>query len=191
MAEKRPLRGSATAGANWYYNNWDFNALGTIYRKQTGEDIFKSFEQHIAGPIGMEDFSASRGRYVTENVSIHQAYPFFLSTRDLARFGQLFLDGGKWRGQQVVPTAWVAASTKSYSDTDRSDRGYGYMWWTLKDARWGGGAYFAAGNYGQLLAVIPAKRLVVAQTVDRQQNPRGVRSSDFLKVLSLIVEAAP
>jgi hypothetical protein len=43
MEKKRPPRGSHPPGSFWYYNKWDFNALGTIYRKSTGEDIFLSF----------------------------------------------------------------------------------------------------------------------------------------------------
>jgi CubicO group peptidase (beta-lactamase class C family) len=107
MAAKRPQRGSHAPGSFWYYNNWDFNALGTIYRKATGEDIFKSFEQRIARPLGMEDFAARDGQYVTEPQSIHQAYPFRLSARDAARFGLLFLNGGQWREQQIIPAAWI------------------------------------------------------------------------------------
>jgi CubicO group peptidase (beta-lactamase class C family) len=114
MAAKRPQRGSHAPGSFWYYNNWDFNALGTIYRKATGEDIFKSFEQRIARPLGMEDFAARDGQYVTEPQSIHQAYPFRLSARDAARFGLLFLNGGQWREQQVIPAAWIKESTATY-----------------------------------------------------------------------------
>jgi len=54
----RPPRGAHPPGTFWYYNNWDFNALGTIYQKQTGSDIFDSFDKVIARPIGMQDFTA-------------------------------------------------------------------------------------------------------------------------------------
>jgi CubicO group peptidase (beta-lactamase class C family) len=62
MKTKRPERGSHPHGTFWYYNNWDFNALGAIYRKATGEDIFVSFADHIGQRIGMEDFTASDGQ---------------------------------------------------------------------------------------------------------------------------------
>ncbi|WP_230980479.1 serine hydrolase domain-containing protein [Oryzicola mucosus] len=89
IRRNRPQRGSHAPGTFWFYNNWDFNALGTIYRQQTGEDIFESFAQRIAIPIGMQDFSARDGSYVSERHSNHPAYPFRLSARDAARFGQL------------------------------------------------------------------------------------------------------
>jgi len=56
--EKRAtVRGSHAPSAFWFHNNWDFKALGTIYRQHTGEDIFQSFAQCVAAPIGIKDFS--------------------------------------------------------------------------------------------------------------------------------------
>lgn len=191
MRKKRPARGSHPPGSFWFYNNWDFNALGTIYRQATGGDIFTSFAERIARPIGMEDFSARDGRYVLEGASRHAAYPFSLSARDAARFGLLILRGGKWGDRQVVPAAWVRESTTAYSETDRPGRGYGYLWWTLPADSWGTGALLASGYGGQLIAIIPAKQLVVVQTVDPRDNPKGVRTSTFLEVLRQVAAAAP
>ena len=89
--DRRPPRGSHAPGTFWYYNNWDFNALGTIYRRLMGEDIFEGVERRIAKPIGMQDFSAADGRYVLHRSSSsnHPAYHMTMSARDLARFGLL------------------------------------------------------------------------------------------------------
>ncbi|MFK0333788.1 serine hydrolase domain-containing protein [Rhizobium sp. NPDC090275] len=191
IRQKRPERGSHAPSTFWSYNNWDFNALGTIYRQQTGEDIFQSFAQRIAQPIGMQDFSARDGKYVAERHSSHPAYPFRLSARDAARFGQLFLDGGRWSGRQVIPSSWVKASTTAYSSTDRGRMGYGYLWWTLNPDVFGPGAALASGYGGQAIAIVPSKHLVVAQTVDPTQNAKGVRTSHFIKLLQQLAAAAP
>ncbi|UXN58761.1 serine hydrolase domain-containing protein [Phyllobacterium zundukense] len=191
MRRNRPERGSHSPGSFWFYNNWDFNALGTIYRQQTGEDIFQSFAQRIAAPIGMEDFSARDGRYVAERQSVHTAYPFNLSASDAARFGQLFLDGGRWDGKQVIPAAWVKESTTAYSHTDRGSMGYGYLWWTLNPDVFGRGAALASGYGGQAIAIVPSKRLVVVQIVDSTQNAKGVRTSHFISLLQRLAAAAP
>ena len=191
MRRNRPERGSHAPSTFWFYNNWDFNALGTIYRQQTGEDIFQSFAQRIAQPIGMQDFSARDGKYVAERHSSHPAYPFRLSARDAARFGQLFLDGGRWSGRQVIPASWVKASTTAYSSTDRGSMGYGYLWWTLNADVFGPGAALASGYGGQAIAIVPSKHLVVAQTVDPAQNAKGVRTSHFIKLLQQLAAAAP
>ncbi|MFC6444494.1 serine hydrolase domain-containing protein [Shinella zoogloeoides] len=191
IRQKRPERGSHAPGSFWFYNNWDFNALGTIYRQQTGEDIFQSFAQRIARPIGMEDFSAHDGSYSLEKSSVHPAYPFAMSARDLARFGQLFLNGGQWNGQQIVPAAWVRESTTALSQPSDHNSGYGYMWWTLRSDHWGQGGAFNAGYGGQVVAYVPEKRLVIVQTVDPGQNRRGIEMRDFFQLMRKIAAAAP
>lgn len=190
MQRRRPERGSHAPGTFWYYNNWDFNALGTIYRNATGEDIFQSFAQRIAQPLGMEDFSARDGRYVEESASIHPAYLFKMSARDLARFGLLYLNGGRWNGTQIVPAEWVSESTRSYSATNHAERGYGYLWWSWSDDEvWGKGAFMALGHGGQIIAVVPSRRLVAVETVDLSQKPGGVRVLDFRDLVRTIAAA--
>jgi CubicO group peptidase (beta-lactamase class C family) len=107
MAKQRPARGSHEPGTFWYYNNWDFNALGTIYEQLAKARIFNSFDQHIARLVGMEDYKPGDGRYVREPESVHPAYAFSMSARDLARFGLLFLNRGRWKDKQIIPAAWV------------------------------------------------------------------------------------
>lgn len=191
MRRNRPERGSHAPGTFWFYNNWDFNALGTIYRQKTGEDIYQSFGKRVAQPVGMQDFSAQDGKYVSEQQSIHPAYPLRLSARDAARFGQLYLDGGRWNGREVIPASWVKASTMAYSSTDRGSMGYGYLWWTLNPDVFGPGAALASGYGGQAIAIVPMKHLVVVQAVDPTQNAKGVPTSHFVKLLQQLTVAAP
>jgi CubicO group peptidase (beta-lactamase class C family) len=96
----------------------------------------------------------------------------FLRTRDTVKIGQMYMDDGRWNGQQIVSSAWVAASTQSYTDLGWSEPetrdwqvdGYGYQWW-IGHFDHGDQVYdtFAALGYGQqLVMVIPALELVVA-----------------------------
>jgi len=101
----RPPRGSHAPGTFWYYNNWDFNALGSIYEKAVGKSIFEAFEGQIAGPLEMQDYRVSDGRYERGSDSLHAAYLFKMSARDLVRFGLLYLNGGQWKDRQVIPAA--------------------------------------------------------------------------------------
>jgi CubicO group peptidase (beta-lactamase class C family) len=64
MAVARPARGSYSPGTFWYYNNSDFNALGTIYEQETKASIFEEFKSRIADPLEMEDFRIADGSYV-------------------------------------------------------------------------------------------------------------------------------
>ena len=61
MAKQRPARGSHEPGTFWYYNNWDFNALGTIYEHATGSGIYDALDRLIARPIGMQDYDRRMG----------------------------------------------------------------------------------------------------------------------------------
>lgn len=171
MARARPARGSYSPGAFWYYNNWDFNALGEIFQKLTGTNIFEDFYSRIAKPIGMNDFVALDGRFTTaaegNTVAGDSKYPnyiFSMTARDMARFGYLYLRKGKWENVQVVPADWVTRSTTSYSHLDTSSQlgqqtGYGFLWWTTD---WG---YSALGASGHMIAVIPEKDLVIVHRV--------------------------
>ncbi|WP_343313875.1 serine hydrolase [Brucella sp. BE17] len=190
MRRRRPERGSHAPGSFWFYNNWDFNALGTIYREKTGEDIFESFTQHIATPLDMQDYATANGRYVLEKHSVHPAYTFRMSARDMARFGSLYLNDGQWQGKQIVPAAWVQESLTPHSATGRGRFGYGYLWWTLNPDNFGPGAAVASGYGGQRIAVIPARKMVIVQTVANTRTG-SIRTSHFVALLRQIAGNAP
>ncbi|MBR0720847.1 serine hydrolase domain-containing protein [Bradyrhizobium manausense] len=183
----RPPRGSHSPGTFWYYNNWDFNALGAIYEKATGSNVFDSFEKLVARPLGMQDFTARDGTFIGDHSSLFPAYVFSMSARDLARFGLLFLNKGRWNDVPVIPSQWTAESTKTYSETDRKDRGYGYLWWILDGGTWGRDAIFANGYGGQLIVIVPEKRLVAVQVVELDQSQKGIHSATFLDLVRQIV----
>src|SRR5262245_55803735 len=86
---RAPARGSQKHGTYFLYNNWDFNALGTIFEQETGVNIYDAFEEDLARPIGLQDFNraAQRKSAGPPGRSRHPAYHFDLSTRDLARVG--------------------------------------------------------------------------------------------------------
>jgi CubicO group peptidase (beta-lactamase class C family) len=194
MEERRPERGSHAPGTFWYYNNWDFNVLGVLLRRATGEDTFAAVDQYLARPLQMQDFTPADGRYVTADISEHPAYPMRFTACDLARFGWLYLNAGRWRDQQVVPAQWVAESTKAYSDANPGI-GYGYMWWvSTKGVQFrtqvGPGAFSARGHGGQYIVVAPAHRVVVVHMYDRLKY-RSLELGEFGNLLRVIFDAAP
>lgn len=130
---RKEINLSATLGQLGIDDNWDFNALGTIYESATHDSIYHSFDERIARRIGMEDYVFKDQEYITGPDSIHRAYPFRMTARDMARFGLLYLREGRWRDQQIIPNSWVRESTTAYSVADGNTRdgysGYGYLWW--------------------------------------------------------------
>jgi CubicO group peptidase (beta-lactamase class C family) len=129
MTANRPARGSAAPGSRWFYNNWDFNALATIYQRQTGMDVFEGFRSTLAAPLGLEDFRRQDGVFVREpHRSRHPAYEFRLSARDLARIGQLVVQNGRWEGRDLVSAEWLADSLRVRTPFNEGG-GYSYLWW--------------------------------------------------------------
>ena len=195
MKAMRPPRGSHEPGTFWYYNNWDFNALGTIFDQLSGEEnIYTAFEERIAEPIGMQDYDPEELAYGYEPYSMHPYYGFWLSTRDAARFGLLFLHNGRWGDQQVVPEDWVRESTAMHSAIGPQS-GYGYMWWVGEGAGAfpnvdeGPGSYYASGAYGQAIIIMPARNLVVVHRADALAGD-SVADEKIGTLLWLILDAA-
>lgn len=121
MLKSMPERNSHIPNEAYYYNNWGFNVLGHILELKTGKSLYTLFNEHIARPLNMsysgqftqkivnsdvEDFKIPEvdGFYQYEmHKSKYPAYHFRLSTKDLARYGQLYINQGKWQNKQVVP----------------------------------------------------------------------------------------
>src|SRR6202050_5703032 len=196
MEEKKPPRGSHAPGTFWYYNNWDFNALGYIYEQGTGKKIFDAFYRQIAQPIQMQDFRAHDGHYFTGTDTRFPAYPIEMSARDLARFALLYLHGGKWNGTPIAQQDWVKASTRPYSDSESG--GYGYLWWTGDSASgapqeivFPKGSFWAEGSLGQYAVVVPSLDLVVVNRVDEKMTKRAVHKPEMAHMVRMVVAAAP
>ena len=194
MKKKRPKRGSHAPGTHWYYNNWDFNALGTIFENETGMTIGHAFYEWIAKPIGMLDFRPTDVTYKKEKVSEHAAYPFWISTRDLARFGVLYLNQGRWKNEQIIPEQWIKESTSAH--TKWGKEGYGYMWWVPREED-----FFASGFGGHYLGISTKQNLVVVNRVNSGKEGKDsiiwylfgkkVSQDEFSKLVNLIFKASP
>jgi CubicO group peptidase (beta-lactamase class C family) len=176
MKKNRPARGSHAPGTFWYYNNWDFNVLGTIFEKKTGLKIGEAFYQRIAKPIGMQDFNPGDVYYIAGPISVHPAYPFEITARDLARFGLLYLRHGRWNDKQIVPEAWVEKSSHANEMVKVNGvdgGGYEYLWWV----DYGGvhfpevsvpGIFSARGVGAHYLFIIPTLDMVVVHRTDNE-----------------------
>ncbi|MCM3713488.1 beta-lactamase family protein [Alkalihalobacillus oceani] len=195
MRWRRPERELHLPGSYFYYNNWDFNVLGTIFNNLTGKDLFDEFYHKIALPLGMEDFEPEDGSYKYElRRSLHPSYLFRMSARDMARFGQLYLQNGQWEGKQIIPEEWVEVSTQAHAHAPSSNEyGYGYMWWVAEKEFADVGLYSAVGRYGQSIDIVPEKNLVFVHRVNSDRffnrTVRYVSSSQRLQLLSMILDA--
>ncbi|SFI01854.1 CubicO group peptidase, beta-lactamase class C family [Tindallia magadiensis] len=196
MSLTRPPRSSYPPGTHFYYNNWDFNVLGTILNQQSQSDLFYEFHQKIAIPLGMEDFSLENTWYQFEsNKSLHPSYLFRISARDMARFGQLYLQKGKWEDVQMISSEWIETSTKVHAVPEGFTLyGYGYLWWVAQQGEWEElGLYSAIGRYGQSIDIIPEKNILFVHRMDSDMALfpflNQVTNHQRLYLLNLILDA--
>ena len=162
-------------GEQWQYVSIDTHVIGMVIRGATGRSVPELLEDKIIGPMGLE----AGPYYVTDGYGVAFVLGGLnLRTRDYARFGQMFLDGGRWNGQQIVPEDWVTASTTPSAPTAAGELQYGYQWWAPKDAR--EGEFFGIGVYGQYVYVDRAKGVVIAMnSSDRLFKQDGVTDGNI------------
>ena len=157
-------------GTVWAYNNWDYNTLTTIFETRTGLKVGEAFRNEIARPAGMQDYTVSAVTYISApDLSRHKAAAFRMSARDLASFGQLYLNKGRAKDQQIIPASWVDRITTDFARTGRDDLrwGHGYLWWiTSPKTGLPEGSFWAWGLGNQALFIIPAWDTVVVHQSD-------------------------
>lgn len=143
-------------GSHMHYVSVDTHVLGMVIQGATGRDPVDLMEERIIAPMGLE---ASPVMLTDGEGTGFVLGGLNLRTRDYARIGQMFLQGGFWNGRQIVPADWVAAST-AHQAADGA--GYGYQWWVPKDNANFGNDYMAQGIYGQFIYINPARKVVIA-----------------------------
>ena len=145
----------AEPGTKWVYNSGGSALMAEIIRKVSGQHADKYAEQHLFGPLGIRDYHWKKtptGHPDTEG-------GLYLESEDLARIGQLYLDGGVWNGKRILPADWVTAATDRQVDrVNAAGVGYGYQWWRYD--RRGHDVWAGNGFGGQFLIVIPRLRIV-------------------------------
>lgn len=207
MAAQRPERGSHKPNEAYYYNNWDFNVLGTIFENLTGKSIYEAFYQDIAVPIGMKQYTGSYDTLTAEDdittipetdgfyqferdKSQYPAYHFRMSAHDMALYGTLYLNNGQWQGEQIIPKDWIEASTTSYSVTNAyMDFGYGMLWNVInKNEERTSKSFYHTGTGIHMLGVYPASKLVFVHRVDTE-GKYNFRRENLYKIISLIFAA--
>jgi CubicO group peptidase (beta-lactamase class C family) len=175
------------------YSNADAHLLSAILVQATGRPVLDYAREKLFDPVGISTRPATElvvqpgpsGNFA-EVLAAYAAITGFawpvdptgvavgfsdlkITTRDLLAIGQLYLNGGRHDGRQIVPTGWVSAATTIQVETDEGfGDGYGYLWWVGKVG--GHPTYAAIGFGGQLIQVVPDLGLVVAASSTDEPN---------------------
>lgn len=207
MLRGMPERGSHRPGEFYYYSNWDFNVLGAILEQKTGLSIYELFRDQIAIPMGMHDY---RGRYASINAekegmdipdvdgfyqyepskSNYPAYHFRMSARDLALYGQLYLQKGKWEGKQLVPASWIETSTYPWSIVNpQYGLARGMLWGVILAEEEGEpNVFYHTGAGIHMLGVYPASDMVLVHRVDTESDS-DYDPDDLYKMIDIVFES--
>lgn len=205
------MRGKKIPGEFFVYNNWDFNVAGHLLEQFSQQSIYQDIEQQLAIPLGFQDWHIdNQKKYHNNSDSKYPAYHVYLSTRDMAKIGQLMLQKGRWNSQQVIPEEWINKITtpvtpqkvikERYGESKgyKPNFSYSYMWWNFDelkgDTRFQG-SYGASGWGGQFITVIPQMDLVIAHKSKLNflvlwgLIDGGVADETYYKMVSQIVSA--
>jgi CubicO group peptidase (beta-lactamase class C family) len=163
--------GETPIGAAFHYNNFHPLLEGLIIERATGMHVSEYLQERIWKPMGAE-FPASWS--LDSEASGFEKMESGINARavDYARFGLIYLHNGYWNGKQILPSDWVAESTRPDPTDTRpfevvpswKEAGgyYGYHWWGLNNSD-GTYDFMARGNLGQTIYVAPRKNMVVVR----------------------------
>lgn len=173
-------------GTAWDYSDPAMAHLALAFAHIMGREMHEVMAERVFGPIGIEnlvwDLQGVGAGFIGPHTNAHTG--IHVSARELARFGYLMLQGGQWRGEQLVPAWWVEMATRS-SQPFNPD--YGFTWWVnTAGTRWPRlplDLFAASGYQSNRLYVLPSLDLVVARTGS------GPGAWDEQGLISLIVSA--
>lgn len=147
-------------GTHFLYNTGATYILSAIVQKLTSQTLLDYLTPRLFAPLGI-----ANPTWETCPRGINTGgYGLKITTEDIAVFGQMYLQGGVWQGQQILPAAWVAEATRYHSDNSPNEnidwaQGYGYQFWRCRH-----NAYRGDGAFGQFCIVMPEQDAVIAIT---------------------------
>jgi CubicO group peptidase (beta-lactamase class C family) len=162
-------------GSGSEYSNLTPHIIGMIVARACGTDLKSFAQEHLFSPLGIEP-----GFWQTDWDGNYLGYSDInLSSTDLAKFGLMYLNDGKYNGEQIVPADWVDESLQVYSKRtwkfrvgrNWGDNGYGYLWWSIKAGNY---RYnLAWGHGGQQIALLDELDMVIVVLVDPLHKQHG------------------
>ncbi len=149
-------------GTHFVYNTPASYMLSAIVQKVTGETVLDYLRPRLLDPLGIQKFSWGTS---PQGITLG-GFGLFLRTEDIAKFGQLYLQKGKWQGKQLILTSWVDAATARQTSNGSNpksdwDQGYGFQFWRCRH-----NAYRGDGANGQYCIVMPDQDVVIAITAN-------------------------
>lgn len=172
----------ADPGAQPLYGGANPLILGGVLAASVHEPVEWFAQQSLFGPLGIVDYMW----FLDPSGGLYMGGGMYMGPRDMAKVGQLYLNGGMWQETRVLPEEWVKESWSRYgrlAPLERNGHEYGYLWWhhhydiggkTIETVE-------ARGNGGQYISVAPALELVAVITSGNFRNGRTRQPEEILR----------
>ncbi len=174
-------------GKKFVYHSGLSVILGEILKRSVGISGDEFAAEHLFKPLRISAYEWSE----TSDNLLDTGGGLALRPRDMTKFGQLYLNNGKWDGKQIVAEKWVKESTRSHIKT--TSGGYGYQWWLrsfkVNDRQID--LFYAIGNGGQFIFVFPELDMVVVSTAQNYDRGWSRRFYEMLENYLLPAVVAP
>ncbi|HHS12282.1 MAG TPA: class C beta-lactamase-related serine hydrolase [bacterium] len=168
-------------GTDFLYSSYGTHLLSVIITRATGTTTREYAREKLFTPLGIRSFFWE----TDPNGIAFGGGRLHLAARDMARFGQLYLQRGLWKRRQVIPAGWIDQSLRNHRSFQdewggMKDAGYGFCWWTgrIHDHK----AYAAWGHGGQWIWLFPEQNLMVVSTMNAYIGD-GVKPTQFMPSL--------
>jgi len=161
-------------GATFNYDTGLTHTLSAIIAESSGMDTCAFAEKYLFDPMGItvKHWGIDPQGYYSGG------YNLYLTARDLAKVGQMYLQNGDWNGTSLVPAQWIQDATSNGIPSDQADSTYGYLWWLTNSH--GHVVHKMWGYGGQFVYVIPDLNLVFVTTADTSQDYTEMDGNAFL-----------
>jgi len=178
-----------------------------ILVKSTGQSVFDFATENLFSPLGItvegnvifrtakEQFAFNKATdisgWVSDKMGINSGgWGLTLSPMDMAKIGQLYLDGGIWGKEQIVSTSWIDESTREHSRWKEINFAYGYLWWVIDNKEH---TFAAIGDGGNMIYVNTKKNLVVsiASLFDPKVKGRAGLVQNRIEFIKKHIESMP
>ena len=191
-------------GEEFYYSSANTHFLNALVYYRMGQPGLLA-KEHLFDPMGIEFTPletavtyTSWSQYIPPLPQSWRQDPqgiecasfsLYLTARDMAKFGYLYLNRGRWENQQLLSEEWVTLSTRDHETNIYGRYSYGYQWYLTKLD--GHPAFLASGFGGQIIGVVPSLDLVVVLKFDAENpvHPKSGTAHDDMHLFELVVEA--
>jgi CubicO group peptidase (beta-lactamase class C family) len=166
-------------GIVYQYNDGSPHLISAAIQERYGKPLSVFANDFLFKPLGITEW-----KWEAANDGItFGAVSIFMKPRDIAKFGQLLIQNGKWGNEQIVDSSWIAEATKPVVTMQSPGTSYGYYFWIFPAY----GGYAAVGHGGQFIFVVPPKKLVVIYTAWPYTS--GDMFDNFNELADLIIKS--